>query len=64
MRADGARPASGGERYDSGYKGKKVGDESHTTRRQIGEETGCGDAVVREINTGGRSLKTTVVALD
>jgi deferrochelatase/peroxidase EfeB len=47
MGADGARPTSGRERYDSGYKGKKVGDESHTTRRHISEEMGCGDAVVR-----------------
>jgi hypothetical protein len=44
---------SGGERCGSGYKGKKMGDESLTTRQQIGEAT-----------DGGRSLKTTVATLD
>jgi hypothetical protein len=45
MGADDTRPTSGGEHYGLGYKRKKVGDESLTTRRQISEETGSRDAV-------------------
>jgi hypothetical protein len=37
----------------TGYKGKKVGDKSLTTRQQIGKVT-----------DGGRSLKTMVATLD